>query len=77
MVAIWLVLNPLLPKSDIDFALFNARRFYSSKGDPVGVKGLKACKKWQMPHHAGQERWAENAPPLGAIEDIPDEFVIE
>ena len=30
------------PKSDlIDFTLSHARRFYSSKGDPLGVKGLK------------------------------------
>ena len=35
-------LNPFTPKSDsIDFTLSNARRFYSSKGDPSGVKGLK------------------------------------
>ena len=34
--------NPFTPKSDlIDFTLSNARRFYSSKGDPSGVKGLK------------------------------------
>ena len=34
--------NPFTPKSDlIDFTLFNARPFYSSKGDPLGVKGLK------------------------------------
>ena len=32
--------NPLLPKSDIDFTLFNPRRFYSPKGDPLGFKGL-------------------------------------
>ena len=33
--------NPFTPESDlIDFTLFNARRFYSSKGDPLGVKGL-------------------------------------
>ena len=32
---------------------------------------LKARKKRQIPHHAGQEI-AENAPPLG-----PDEFVVE
>ena len=33
--------NPLTPKSDlIDFILSNARRFYSSKGDPLAVKGL-------------------------------------
>ena len=39
-------LNPFTPKSDlIDFTLFNARRFHSSKGDLLGVKGLKAqCK---------------------------------
>ena len=24
----------------MDFTLSNARRFYSSKGDPLGVKGL-------------------------------------
>ena len=35
-------LNPFTPKSDfIDFTLSNARRFYSSKGDPLAVKGLK------------------------------------
>ena len=34
-------LNPFTPKSDfIDFTLSNARRFYSSKGSPLGVKGL-------------------------------------
>ena len=34
--------NPFTPKSDlIDLTLSNARRFYSSKGDPLGVKGLK------------------------------------
>ena len=34
-------LNPFTPKSDlIDFTLSNARRFYSSKGDLLGVKGL-------------------------------------
>ena len=33
--------NPFNPKSDlIDFTLFNARRFYSSKGHPFGVNGL-------------------------------------
>ena len=25
----------------MDFTLSNARRFYSSKGDPLGVQGLK------------------------------------
>ena len=36
------VINPFTPKSDlIDFTLSNARRFYSSKGDPLGEKGLK------------------------------------
>ena len=36
--------NPLFPKSDclVDFTLSNARRFYSSKGDPLGLKGLKS-----------------------------------
>ena len=35
-------LNPFTPRSDlIDFTLSNARRLYSSKGDPLGVKGLK------------------------------------
>ena len=34
-------INPFTPKSDfIDFTPSNARRFYSSKGDPLGVKGL-------------------------------------
>ena len=32
---------PFTPKSDlIDFTLSNASRLYSSKGDPLGVKGL-------------------------------------
>ena len=34
-------LNPFTPKGDFtDFALSNARRFYLSKGEPLGVKGL-------------------------------------
>ena len=38
----WDKVNPFTPKSDfIDFTLSNARRFYLSKGDPLGVKGLK------------------------------------
>ena len=37
-----LIINPFTPKSDlIDFILSNARRFYSSKGHPLGVKGLR------------------------------------
>ena len=37
-----ITVNPFTPKSDlIDFILFNTRRFYSAKGDPLGVKGLK------------------------------------
>ena len=37
---VWTTLNPFTPKSDlIDFTLSNARWFYSSKGDPLGVKG--------------------------------------
>ena len=38
-------LNPFTAKSDlIDFTVSNARRFYSSKGDPLEVKWLKcAC----------------------------------
>ena len=33
--------NPFTPKSDFtDFTLSNARRFYSSNGDPLGVKRL-------------------------------------
>ena len=37
-----MLLNPFTPTSDlIDFTLSNARQFYSSKGDPLGVKGLK------------------------------------
>ena len=37
-----LLFNPFTPKSDlIDFTLSYARRFYLSKGDPLGVKGLK------------------------------------
>jgi len=37
------VVTPLLPKSDLQILLCrsNARRFYSSKGDLLGIKGLK------------------------------------
>ena len=36
------IFNPFPPKSDfIDFTLSNARRLYSSKGDPLGIKELK------------------------------------
>ena len=36
-------INPFTLKSDlIDFTLSKARRFYSSKRDPLGVQGLKA-----------------------------------
>ena len=35
-------INPFTLKRDfIDFTLPNGRQFYSSKGDPLGVKGLK------------------------------------
>ena len=30
-----------MPKSDLDFTLSNARRFYSSKGGPLDTKGLR------------------------------------
>ena len=41
-VSFLLIVNPFTPKSDlIDFTLSNARQFCSSKGDPLGVKGLK------------------------------------
>ena len=37
-----LFLNPFTAKDLlIDFTLSNARRFYSSKGNPLAVKGLK------------------------------------
>ena len=40
--------NPFTPKSDfIDLTLSNARQFYSSKGDPLGVKGLKENESHQ------------------------------
>ena len=35
-------LNPLHPKSDLQILLSNARWFYSSKEDPLGLKGLKS-----------------------------------
>ena len=37
-----MIFNPFTPKGDlIDFTLSHTRRFYSLKGDPLGVKGLK------------------------------------
>ena len=45
MVQVAKTFNPFTPKSDfIDFTLSNPRRFYSSKGDPLGVKGLSPKK---------------------------------
>ena len=47
--------NPFTPKSDlVDFTLSNARQFYSSKGDRLGVKGLSYfgkdhCDKTEVP----------------------------
>ena len=36
------LVNPFTAKSGlIDFTVSNTRRFYSSKGDPLGVKALK------------------------------------
>ena len=44
---LYLPFNPFTPKSDfIDFTLSNARRFYSSKGGPLGEKGLKTIMTW-------------------------------
>ena len=41
-VSFLLIVNPFTSKSDsIDFTLSKARRFCSSKGDSLGVKGLK------------------------------------
>ena len=38
---IYVIINPVTPKSDfIDLTLSNARRFYLSKGDSLGVKAL-------------------------------------
>ena len=40
------VFNPLHPKSALtDFTLSNARRFYLSIRDPLGLKGLNDTKK--------------------------------
>ena len=42
-VSFLLIVNPFTPRSDlIDFTLSKARRFCPSKGDHLGVKGLKA-----------------------------------
>ena len=48
-----LPLTLFTPKSGlIDFTLSNARRFYSSKGDPLGVKGLTALCTVDIRGHA-------------------------
>ena len=42
----------------IDFTLSNARRFYSSKGDPLGVKGLTGfdqSPKWTKERVTGKK----------------------
>ena len=45
-----MLINPFTPKSDfIDFTLSNARRFYSSKGDSLGVKGLRPGNQASFP----------------------------
>ena len=44
------LINPFTPKSDfIDLTLSNVRRFYSSKGDPLGVKGLMLIAATKIP----------------------------
>ena len=45
LVFLKLFINPLHPRSAIieDFTLSSARWFYLSKGDPLGLKGLKNC----------------------------------
>ena len=49
---IYKLLNPFTPKSDlIDFTLSNARRFYSSKGDLLGVKGLIQYSQFNTSNH--------------------------
>jgi len=43
----WIMLNPLTAewalRTPIDFTLSNARRFYSSMGNLLAVKGLRNC----------------------------------
>ena len=41
-ISILISFNPLLAKSNLQILRSNARQFYSSKGDPLGVKGLKS-----------------------------------
>ena len=63
--------NPLLPKSDLqillcltpeDFTLSKTQRFYSSKGDPLGLKGLR--DSWQKNHEVDWCQYtAEMLPP--------------
>ena len=46
MLKIAVAFNPFTPESDlIDFTLSNARRFYSLKGDPLGLKGLETTTR--------------------------------
>ena len=53
----WLLVNPLTAewalRSIIDFTLSNARRFYSSMGNPLDGKGLKSFRwhEWMQLHH--------------------------
>jgi len=42
-----------VPLTLIDFSLFNARRFYSSMGNPLGVKGLRQ----EMLTHLDPRSW--------------------
>ena len=41
------ILNPLHPKTQclIDFSLSNARQFYLSEGEPLGLKGIRLRKQ--------------------------------
>ena len=58
--------NSFTPKSDfIDFTLSNARRFYSSKGDPLGVKGLKKLPPVDFTLSNARRFYSSKRDPLG------------
>ena len=48
-----LVRDPL----HIDFTLSNARRFYSSKGDPLAVKGLRSSIGTKFTHPEALDKY--------------------
>ena len=62
----------------IDFTLSNARRFYSSMGNPLGVKGLTATSSKTMSPFKARAKNEETGPKANAeLANVVDDVVKE